>query len=496
MSREVENFKKEVLEIGLIEKNNFEKDLKHRKLAFDRLALRTTSVDKQAQKRWYEDVKNYYRDFHGTLAIEYVNPNSQVEWIFPLKGNEKVIGKELNQSGRRKEALEKSISNRTGSYTEPLDLIQGGRGFLSFHPIFDTKNKYLGYIVGVFHGERYFSKIEGFNFHMRILIEGGLVFSNFSKIENKKLIEYSQSIPLNLSGATGRLEIVPNFKFYQSFKSSSKAFEFVLGLYLIGLLASMLILFYLNYLIKKEEAKLNKVELARLSYAGKLSAGLAHEINNPLAIVKASTTRLARHIRFTDSKSKKIIDDMNVAVSRIQKLIQKLVFFVEKPAINQAPVSLTQLTTESIELHSKDLEGIHVEIRSYLGSDYLIKYPKRLKLCLDQLFNNSIEALKGRLDAKIILKLSENSRFVTVEIIDNGIGIEKENMDDIFSPFYSTKSLSSGAGLGLSFVEKVVKDLNGQVKITSKVQAGTTVNISLPKKELLTENFQSLNSVR
>ena len=162
-------------------------------------------------------------------------------------------------------------------------------------------------------------------------------------------------------------------------------------------------------------------------------------------------------------------------------------FFVEKPVANQIPVSLKQLSTESIELNLKDFEGIQVKLENLLKQDYYIKYPVRFKLCLNQLFNNSIEALKGRLDAKITLRLSETSEYVIIVLEDNGVGIAKHDLEEVFSPFFSTKSLKSGSGLGLSFAEKIVKDLNGQIKIRSQEWKGTKVTIKIPISELATQ---------
>lgn len=492
---EQQSYQNEMYEIGLLEKNNFERDLQHRLLAFDRLALRTRDTSKITRQNWYEDVKNYYRDFHGTIAIEFVNKDSKIEWIYPAAGNEEVVGKKLNQSGERKVSLQESISRRLGTYTEPLDLIQGGRGFLSFHPVFDKKNDYLGYIVGVFDGEKYFSELESFDFYIEVSIAGKLVFSNLKEIQNLEINNFRQSIPLKLSGAQGKLTIIPNQRYLTSIDQRSKALEFVLAIFVVGFLISLIILSYVHFLVKQEAQRINAIEVSRLAYAGKLSAGLAHEINNPLAIVKASTKRLSRYNDFSDSKSAKILEDVFRAVSRIQKLTQKLVFFVERPVANQAPVSLAGLASESIELHSKELEGIRVQIISNLNRDYLIKYPVRFKLCLDQLFNNSIEALRGRLDAKITLTISDTNNFIKIVLADNGVGIDAESLKEVFSPFYTTKSLKSGAGLGLSFVEKIVQDFNGQVHIKSKEREGTEVVIKLPKSELRTSESQQVKQV-
>lgn len=484
---EQKSFQKEIYEIGVLEKNNFERDLRHRLLAFDRLAFRVKDTSEDTKSKWYAEVKNYHRDFHGTLAIEFVNQDSMIEWIYPIQGNEKVIGKALNQSGSRKESLEKSMASRRGTYTEPLDLIQGGRGFLSFHPVFDESNRYLGYIVGAFHGEKYFADLESFDFYLQVSIDGKQMFSNFNEIKNASLSKFSQSIPMDLSGTKGMLQIIPNEKHFKSLSERSKALEFILAAYAVGFLFSLVIFSYVHFLVKREESRINEVEVSRLTYAGKLSAGLAHEINNPLAILKASTNRLSRFHDFSDSKSQKILGDIYKAVSRIQQLTQKLVFFVEKPVANQIPVSLKQLSTESIELNLKDFEGIQVKLENLLKQDYYIKYPVRFKLCLNQLFNNSIEALKGRLDAKITLQLSETSEYVKIVLEDNGVGIAKQDLEEVFSPFFSTKSLKSGSGLGLSFAEKIVKDLNGQIKIRSQEWQGTKVTIKIPISELATQ---------
>ena len=111
------------------------------------------------------------------------------------------------------------------------------------------------------------------------------------------------------------------------------------------------------------------------------------------------------------------------------------------------------------------------------------------------MFNNSIEALRGRLDAKITLTISDTNNFIKIVLADNGVGIDAESLKEVFSPFYTTKSLKSGAGLGLSFVEKIVQDFNGQVHIKSKEREGTEVVIKLPKSELRTSESQQVKQV-
>jgi len=125
-----------------------------------------------------------------------------------------------------------------------------------------------------------------------------------------------------------------------------------------------------------------------------------------------------------------------------------------------------------------------------LNKDYgkdisLYCLPDRLNQVFMNIFSNSIDALQEKQgnQSEISIVLRDNPEWVSIQISDNGIGINQEHKDKIFEPFFTTKKVGSGTGLGLSIVYGIIQDHKGAIHIDSTANKQTTVTIQLPKKE-------------
>ncbi|MFC1821875.1 ATP-binding protein [Thermodesulfobacteriota bacterium] len=251
--------------------------------------------------------------------------------------------------------------------------------------------------------------------------------------------------------------------------------------------------------ILREEEKKREVEFRarmeqrmvaaeRLASLGTLAAGVAHEINNPLAIMNDAVgwlKLLLQKEEFTDMHLKqqleKGFEKIEKSVERAKKITHQLLGFVRKGDSGISNVNLKQLAEESIELIHK--EAKHKEIDFNIkaqGSVQTIRSdPYQLRQVFINLLTNAVHATgpKGKVSVTIE-GLGDN---VGLKIQDSGEGILKENLEKIFEPFFSTKSSGVGTGLGLFVTRGIIEKLGATIEVESELGKGTCFRIQLPR---------------
>ncbi|WP_312653745.1 ATP-binding protein [Aminipila sp.] len=223
---------------------------------------------------------------------------------------------------------------------------------------------------------------------------------------------------------------------------------------------------------------------AKMIAIGQLSAGLAHEIRNPLGLIKSYSYIIEKYC--TDEIGKHAISVINDSVGRINKLIENLLRFSRLSNDENKLVDIESLLNVILELETKNIEQNNITINSWVGGKYLrpiVMNEDVLKMILLNLLNNSIDSFEGiEREAKIIkLSLIVEESHLNIKISDNGCGIEKEIIEDIFNPFYSTKE--KGTGLGLYVISTEIFNNDGKISVESNPGDGTEFDIILPIKE-------------
>lgn len=220
---------------------------------------------------------------------------------------------------------------------------------------------------------------------------------------------------------------------------------------------------------------------SKMIAVGQLSAGLAHEIRNPLGLIKSYSYIIEKH-RVNDICDH-AIHVINDSVDRVNKLIENLLRF-------------SRLSNDEIKrINIRNvIEGIIEEERRRVGEDKVLitsKYgecldgeaavnEEVLRMVVQNLIKNAYDSFSGieREDKKISLSADFEEDKLLIKISDNGCGIESEKLDKIFDPFFSTKD--SGTGLGLYIVNTEVENNNGKISVESEIGKGTTFDIVLP----------------
>jgi len=240
----------------------------------------------------------------------------------------------------------------------------------------------------------------------------------------------------------------------------------------------------------------------RLASLGTLSTGVAHEINNPLAIIRESAGWMRQLITKDELKGMprhddfvKALDKVEKSVERASRITHQLLGFVGKSESAVTEVNLPELAEEAILLITHEVRNRNIKIVRQMESslETIWSDAYQIRQVLLNLLTNAIHAVNSEGTITIAIEDAGDSQVIMVS--DTGQGIPRENLDKIFEPFFSTKSPGQGTGLGLFvclglFVSRgIVEKLGGTVEVASKIGQGTSLSIRLPKHLGGTDNF-------
>lgn len=222
---------------------------------------------------------------------------------------------------------------------------------------------------------------------------------------------------------------------------------------------------------------------AKMIAVGRLSAGLAHEIRNPLGLIKSYIYIIEKYCR--DEIGAHAISVINDSVVRINNLIENLLRFSKLSNDESNLVDIEKLLNIIIGLEAKNINNNGITISTKITGNHLrpiMMNEDMLKVILLNLINNSIDSFAGieREEKRIEVMLSVEETNLKINIRDNGCGIPQEKLDNIFDPFYSTKD--TGTGLGLYIVSTEVAKHDGTILVESTAGQGTEFEIVLPIK--------------
>jgi signal transduction histidine kinase len=240
-----------------------------------------------------------------------------------------------------------------------------------------------------------------------------------------------------------------------------------------------------NEELKKAQAEARRAE--RLAALGQLSAGLAHEIRNPLGVIKGSAEILNQKVANSDPLAQELAGYIYTEVNRLSALVTRFLDFARPSRLELHPVDLPALLDRALKSVAEQISSSKVTVKK----DYAAQVPPVMmdeQLC-DQVFTNLLcnacEAMAeqggGELRIRIFPRNSGFRNEVMVEIEDTGPGIPADLREQIFNPFFTTKK--AGVGLGLAIVTKIVDAHGGAVRVRSEPGQGACFQITFPQVE-------------
>jgi signal transduction histidine kinase/NAD-dependent dihydropyrimidine dehydrogenase PreA subunit len=223
------------------------------------------------------------------------------------------------------------------------------------------------------------------------------------------------------------------------------------------------------------------VHSERLASMGQLSAGVAHELNNPLGTVLLYSHMMLRQVPGDDPRRA----DLEMVVSeatRCKTIVRGLLDFARQSRVNKAPVELGELFDDVARIMQPRLAGGRVRLGIELapGLSAVMMDAAQIKQVLINLVGNGLDACGEQGEVVLRACLAGDGRWVVIEVQDDGCGIPPEHMPKLFNPFFTTKEPTRGTGLGLAIAYGVVKMHAGDISAQSKPGQGTTFRVRLP----------------
>ena len=220
----------------------------------------------------------------------------------------------------------------------------------------------------------------------------------------------------------------------------------------------------------------------RLVALGKMAAGVAHEVRNPLSSIKGFATLLGS--KFKDGSQEHEAADLLVEeAERLNRSITELLNYARPTALRKEPVNLGDIVDSSLKLISSDAQALEVKTLLDIEPDLpLISADKdKINQVLLNLYLNGLQAMEHstfKKELKVSVHRDANTGMLVIEVQDTGNGIPQENLDKVLDPYYTTKP--EGTGLGLALVYKIIDEHKGTIQFSSEEGDGTTVSVSLP----------------
>ena len=250
--------------------------------------------------------------------------------------------------------------------------------------------------------------------------------------------------------------------------------------------------------IRRKNEELNKalsdlktssgmIQTEKMRALGGLTAGVAHELNNPMMGILNFVQYAIKHTEKEDRKYKPLVD-AEKEIRRCQSIIDNLLTFSRMKAEGDeeyTPVKLSTLCERIVQLHAYKIRSANVSVVEEFPDDepnVEIKANKMQQVILN-FVTNAIDAMKECDTKELKLRIIPHADKVECYISDTGTGIDEETLDKIFEPFFTTKKTGQGTGLGLSVSQSIIEENNGSLRCESKVGEGTCFILTLPIKQ-------------
>jgi len=245
--------------------------------------------------------------------------------------------------------------------------------------------------------------------------------------------------------------------------------------------------------IEKREMKTQLIIAGKMAEVGEMSAGLAHEINNPLQVMKSEQTLIEdilsdieKNEVIHDQENLRLIKDsvkqFGIQIERCGQITAGLLRFARRTEGSKESVQIQKFLPEVVSMIEQRARVENIRIVQEFDPDLpsITGDPNQLQQVFLNLLNNAMHALKGKDHGEIRIRAFRENTSITISVADDGCGIPPEDMEKLFIPFFTTKPVGQGTGLGLSAIYGIIKGLGGEITVSSEVDAGTVFTIHLP----------------
>ncbi len=266
-------------------------------------------------------------------------------------------------------------------------------------------------------------------------------------------------------------------------------FSILLNIFITTVIAQAIVNKIRQTDMEREEAIASCEHAGKMASIGRLASGVAHEINNPLAIINEKAGLMKDILESSDDLQKNkykflsLLNGIFDSITRARTITHRLLGFSRRMDLSHDLFDLNEAIKEVISFIEKEIQFRNINLVLNLNQELpRIETDKgQLQQVILNIINNAIDAVEEDGRIEVITKMRDNNT-LRIKISDNGIGIPKDKIKHIFEPFYTTKEKGKGTGLGLSISYGIIQKLGGNISVESEVGKGTTFIIDIPIK--------------
>ena len=469
-----------------------------------------TISDKQ-----FATLSRLMQDEDDIIKVHEIAKDGIVSQIYPMEGNEDVIGLNLIENPERK--TEARLARDSGEYTiaGPFELVQGGNGVLLFDPVYRTDDKgckkFWGFSILVIDWQKFIKKmeldqLENAGYHYQIWKKGTddekIVIVQCDNLQETDTLEVACTVPND----TWYFEIVPENGWVTMTQK-------LWGLFISVLTAFIVMIIYLQFKMRRYRDALHEKELEKAVLEAKNANeaktrflfNMSHDIRTPMNAIIGFSELLEKHI---DEKDK-AIDYLGKIKSSSNFLLSLINYVLEMARIESGKLVLkkeVRCVTDLIESLTDVFEpGVKKKFITYscetdIQHKYVICDEIKVREIFINIIGNSVKYTPegGKISVSVKEEPFEKENYIAYRIIveDNGIGMSKEYLPHIFEEFSrehtSTESKVTGTGLGLPIVKSLIDMMGGTIEVESQLGCGTKMTVVLPfelasEKQILEE---------
>jgi len=237
------------------------------------------------------------------------------------------------------------------------------------------------------------------------------------------------------------------------------------------------------------------IQASKMATLGEMATGVAHELNQPLSVIKTASSFLRRKARdnerLQDDILRTMAEEIDSHVDRASKIIDHMREFGRKSGVAKEKVQVNHILRRAVDFFHQQMKLREIEVAEDLEEDLpqVLADPNRLEQVFVNLLINARDAIEQKAEQSgrkgemkcITLRTRAEEGAVTIEVTDTGTGIPEALLDRIFEPFFTTKKVGKGTGLGLSISYGIVQDYDGTIKVESQEGEGATFIIRFPR---------------
>ena len=237
---------------------------------------------------------------------------------------------------------------------------------------------------------------------------------------------------------------------------------------------------------RTDEARSRAQQSERMAEIGNMTSGLAHEIKNPLSTVGLNAQLLAEDIEHLEapenekSRITKRLESLSREVKRLKGILDDFLQFAGRMKLHRERVDLREILTELEDFYHPQCDSDHVVMRMQLPDNPVVASvdASLLKQAILNLLINATQAMHGRENKELIVRLQVKNNEALIHVIDTGPGIEQERIDEIFHPYVSNKR--GGTGLGLPTTMRIAQEHHGHITVDSSIGNGSDFTLHIP----------------